>query len=335
MKNTYRPALFWFAVANAITTFLLIGLGGLVTSREAGMSVPDWPTTYGYNMFLTPIDKWLGEEAWNHGIFFEHSHRLLASVVGLLTTILAIWLWLKDGRKWLHWLGIAAFLLVIVQGILGGLRVRWTLDWLGVPHGAIGQVFLVLTAALALFTSRWWIQAPSEKQIAVRPGLRGHVLSVTLVIFAQLLIAATMRHQHAGLAIWDFPLAHGKVWPTASPEAIAVYNAHRPPGLVGNPITAFQVDLQMAHRLVAYAIFLGVMAVPFIAKKRLGRTDGLTKFAWLWLGLITAQIGLGAWTIWSNKAADVTTLHVMVGALSLLAGALWWLVAIRRTRLAQ
>ena len=150
MDNKYHPALFWLAVLNAVATFLLIGLGGLVTSREAGMSVPDWPTSYGYNMFALPIKLWTG------GAFFEHTHSLLASVVGLLTTILAVWLWLKDPRKWLTWLGIAAFLLVIAQGILGGLRVKWQLDYLGIPHGAVAQAFLVLTCAIALFTGRWW-----------------------------------------------------------------------------------------------------------------------------------------------------------------------------------
>ena len=328
MNKKYHPALFWFAVANVIATFLLIGLGGLVTSHEAGMSVPDWPTTYGYNMFVFPVDKWIG------GIFYEHSHRLLASVVGLLTTILAVWLWLKDSRKWLQWLGIAAFLLVIVQGILGGLRVRWQLDWLGVPHGAVAQTFLVLTAAIALFTSRWWEKTEMEKQIAVPRGLRSHILYVTILIFVQLLIAATMRHQHAGLAITDFPAAYGKIWPVTTPEAIAQYNATRPPGTIGNPITAFQVNLQMIHRFVAYAIFLGVIAAAFLAKRKLGKADGLTKFAWFWLALLTLQIGLGAWTIWSNKAADITTLHVMVGASALLTGALWSLIAARRTKLA-
>ena len=326
MNNKYNPALFWFAVLNAVATFLLIGLGGLVTSHEAGMSVPDWPTTYGYNMFVFPVDKWIG------GIFYEHSHRLLASLVGFLTTILAVWLWLKDSRKWLQWLGIAAFLLVIVQGILGGLRVRWQLDWLGVPHGAVAQTFLVLTAAVALFTSRWWQNSETEKQISVPRGLRSHILYVTILIFAQLLIAATMRHQHAGLAITDFPTAYGKIWPATTPEAIAHYNATRPPGTIGNPITAFQVNLQMIHRFVAYAIFLGVIAAAFLAKKKLGAADGLTKFAWFWLALLTLQIGLGAWTIWSNKAADVTTLHVMVGASALLTGALWSLIAARRAK---
>ena len=329
MNHKYQPALFWFAVLNAVTTFLLIGLGGLVTSHEAGMSVPDWPTTYGYNMFVFPLDKWVG------GVFYEHSHRLLASAVGLLTTILAVWLWLKDSRKWIHWLGITAFLLVIVQGILGGLRVRWMLDWLGVPHGAVAQAFLVLCCAIALFTSRWWLKSETEKQISVPRGLRSHVLYVTILIFVQLLIAATMRHQHAGLAINDFPLAHGQLWPATTPEAIVDYNAHRPPGTIGNPITAFQVTLQMIHRLVAYAIFLGSAAAAMLARKKLGGADALTKLAWFWLALIALQIGLGAWTIWSNKAADVTTLHVMVGASALLVGAIWWLIAARRASLAN
>jgi len=324
----FNPALFWFAVVNAVATFLLIGLGGLVTSHEAGMSVPDWPTSYGYNMFALPFKFWTG------GAFFEHTHRLLASVIGFLTTVLAIWIWLKDSRKWLQWLGNTAFLLVIVQGVLGGLRVRLNMDYLGIPHGAVAQAFLVLTAAIALFTSRWWIESANKKQVAVPRGLRSHALYVTLLIFVQLIIAATMRHQHAGLAIWDFPSAHGKVWPDTSAAAIADYNANRPPGIVGKPITAFQVNLQMVHRLVAYAIFLGVAAAAFLAKKKLGKTDGLTKFAWAWLGLLTLQIGLGAWTIWSNKAADVTTLHVMVGASALLVGALWCMIAIRRTALA-
>ena len=326
MNNKYNPALFWFAVLNAVVTFLLIGLGGLVTSHEAGMSVPDWPTTYGYNMFLFPVDKWIG------GIFYEHSHRLLASVVGFLTTILAVWLWAKDSRKWLHWLCTTAFLLVILQGILGGLRVRWQLDWLGVPHGAVAQTFLVLTCAIALFTSRWWKKSETEKQVSVSRGLRSHVLYVTILIFVQLLIAATMRHQHAGLAITDFPLAYGKIWPATTPEAIAHFNATRPPGTIGNPITAFQVELQMIHRLVAYTIFLGVAAAAMLARKKLGGRDPLTKFAFFWLILLSLQIVLGAATIWSNKAADVTTLHVMVGASALLTGAFWWLVAARRTQ---
>jgi cytochrome c oxidase assembly protein subunit 15 len=327
MNNKYNPALFWFAVLNAVATFLLIGLGGLVTSHEAGMSVPDWPTSYGYNMFALPIKFWTG------GAFFEHTHRLLASVVGFLTTILAVWLWLKDPRKWLAWLGVAAFLLVVAQGILGGLRVRLQMDNLGIFHGAVAQTFLVLVCAIALVTSRWWQNSAAQKPISVPRGLRSHVLYVTILIFIQLLIAATMRHQHAGLAISDFPLAHGKVWPDTSAEAIAHYNMERVETYNVKPITAFQVNLQMIHRLVAYLIFLGVAAAAFLSLKKLGGRDGLTKFAFAWLVLLTLQILLGALTIWTNKAADVATGHVMVGALALLVGALWWFVAARRTAL--
>jgi cytochrome c oxidase assembly protein subunit 15 len=144
-----RP-LHWFAVLTAVATFLLLGAGGLVTSHEAGMSVPDWPNSYGYNMFAFPFSKWTG------GIFYEHTHRLWASVVGLMTTILAVWICLKDSRKWIKWLGIIGFLLVVAQGVLGGLRVTMHMNSLGIFHGVIAQTFFALTCAIALFTSRFW-----------------------------------------------------------------------------------------------------------------------------------------------------------------------------------
>src|ERR1041385_7606255 len=141
-----------FAVLTALATLALIGIGGLVTSHEAGMSVPDWPTSYGYNMFFFPIGKW-----WRVGnIFYEHSHRLFASGVGLLTTILAIWLWFKEPRKWLRWLGVVAFFAVLLQGVLGGLRVILFKDQIGIFHAALAQLFFVLVCSIALFTSRSW-----------------------------------------------------------------------------------------------------------------------------------------------------------------------------------
>jgi cytochrome c oxidase assembly protein subunit 15 len=329
MNVKYQPALYWFAVLTAVMTFLLIGLGGLVTSHEAGMSVPDWPTSYGYNMFALPIKFWTG------GAFFEHTHRLLASAVGFLTTVLLVWLWRKDPRKWMHWLGVAAFLGVIAQGVLGGLRVKWQMASLGIFHGAVAQSFLVLVCSIALFTSRWWHNSEAKTQLAVPRGLRSHVLYVTILIFIQLVIGATMRHQHAGLAIPDFPLAYGKIWPDTSAQAIASYNEHRTEMNGENPITAFQVSLQMVHRIVALLIFLGVAAAAGLAVKKLGGRDGLTKFAWFWTAMLAVQVGLGIATILTNKAADIATLHVMVGALSLLTGALWWLVATRRTTLTE
>ena len=123
MRTNYNPWLYWFAVLTALATFLLLGLGGLVTSHEAGMSVPDWPTSYGYNMFAVADQQLDGRR------FFTSTRTgCWLPRVGLMTTILAVWLWLKDSRRWMHWLGVLAFLLVVAQGVLGGLRVTLHMD---------------------------------------------------------------------------------------------------------------------------------------------------------------------------------------------------------------
>src|SRR5206468_12891792 len=118
-KLTYHRWLHRFAVVLAGATFLLICAGGMVTSTDSGLSVPDWPTTYGQNMFTFPYSKWVG------GIFYEHSHRLIASSVGFLTIGLTVWLVIGDRRRWLKWLGVFALLAVIAQGVLGGLTVKY------------------------------------------------------------------------------------------------------------------------------------------------------------------------------------------------------------------
>jgi cytochrome c oxidase assembly protein subunit 15 len=157
------------------------------------------------------------------------------------------------------------------------------------------------------------------------------VLATTVLILGQLVLGATMRHQHAGLAIPDFPLAYGKVWPATSPDAVARYNAGRISLNGENDITAFQIELQMAHRLMALTISILVAACAWLALRRLGGKDPLAKLAGVWLALILLQVALGAATIWSNKAADVATAHVLVGALTLTTGALWCIVAFRRS----
>ena len=326
-SNNNRPgarALFWFAVLTAVATFLLLGAGGLVTSHEAGMSVPDWPNSYGYNMFLFPPSKWVG------GIFYEHTHRLWATVVGLMTTVLAVWLGWKDSRRWMKWLGLAAFLMVVAQGVLGGLRVVLKMDNLGAVHGVVGQSFFALMCAIALFTSGFWRKV-SEQKFNVPGSLRTLVLTATILIFCQLILGSTMRAQHAGLSINTFPSAYGKIWPDTSPDAIAHYNAQRMEVINVNDITAFQVILQMVHRIFAMAILICVVLCAIQAWRLLGRRDALTKFALFWLGLILLQIVLGAATILTNKAADVATAHVLVGALSLVTGALWCIIAFGRS----
>ncbi len=405
------PWLHRFAVFTAAAILALVGAGGLVTSHGAGMAVPDWPNTYGYNMFFFPFSQWVG------GIFYEHTHRLLASGVGLLTSILALWLygrscrplmrWLgvallllgggtavaapvhwADGLvlgitglaafgasqvwprcepspKWLRTLGLVAFFTVVLQGVLGGLRVVLFKDQIGIFHAALAQLFFVLVCSIALFTSRWWEERGSPKAEGRRPkedrnpqaegapvasGLRASefglpsdfgprpsafaslrllLLAVTLLILGQLVLGATMRHQHAGLAIPDFPLAYGKLWPATDPAAVAHYNQQRMEAAGENPLTAAQIILQMLHRGMAVLILCGVAAAAWLAHRRLGSGHSVSRLALGWLLLILVQVLLGAATIWSGKAADLATAHVLVGALSLALGAILSIVSFR------
>src|ERR1700740_1974176 len=139
-----------FAWLTAVATLFLICSGGMVTSKNAGLAVPDWPTTFGYNMFLFPVSKWVG------GIFFEHTHRLIASTVGFLTIILAVWMWRVDPRRWLRNLGWSALGAVILQGVLGGLRVTMLKDEIGIFHACLAQAFLGMLVFIALVRSSVW-----------------------------------------------------------------------------------------------------------------------------------------------------------------------------------
>jgi cytochrome c oxidase assembly protein subunit 15 len=159
----------------------------------------------------------------------------------------------------------------------------------------------------------------------VRPLLVG----ATLLIFLQLILGATMRHQHAGLAIPDFPLAYGKLWPAMDANSVALYNQHRLEVTASNPITGFQIGLQLAHRLMAAVVLAAVGSCAWLARKHFGKHHDLSWWTLGWLGLILTQVLLGAVTIWSNKAADIATAHVLVGALSLAAGAMLWLADVR------
>src|SRR4030095_14216295 len=141
-----------FAKLVAGCTVLLVLAGSLVTSTGSGLSVPDWPTSYGWNMFTFPPSKWVG------GILYEHGHRLIASTVGFLTIVLVAWLWVQDQRRWLKWLGVTALLAVIAQGVLGGLTVLFFLPpAVSTAHAGLAEIFLCLVVAVALFTSPGWI----------------------------------------------------------------------------------------------------------------------------------------------------------------------------------
>ena len=311
-----------YAALTALATLGLIGLGGLVTSHGAGMAVPDWPTTYGYNMFLFPVSQWVG------GIFYEHTHRLYASAVGLLTVILAVWLQFRAPRRSLALLGWLALALVIAQGVLGGLRVTLMKDVLGVFHASLAQAFLVLVTLIAVFTSRWWARWNAEAP-AVPAGLRRLLLAVTALIFLQLALGATMRHQHAGLAVPDFPLAYGQVWPPTDDAFLQTVNARRADTRDFQPITALQIQLHMAHRIVAVLIAGLVWAAGVRLRRTFGRGTAAFRVGTAWIAALLLQLLLGAATVWSNKAADMATAHVVVGACCLLLGAVGCLLCHR------
>src|SRR6058998_1216721 len=149
-RRNYNKWLNRFAWLTCFATVLLICSGGMVTSKGVGLAVPDWPTTFGYNMFLFPASKWVG------GILFEHTHRLIASAVGFLTIILAIWLWRSESRNWVRNLGVIALGAVVLQGVLGGLRVTMLKDEIGIFHACLAQAFLGLVVVIVLVTSKFW-----------------------------------------------------------------------------------------------------------------------------------------------------------------------------------
>jgi cytochrome c oxidase assembly protein subunit 15 len=176
------------AVVLASATLPLLFIGGLVTSKGAGLAVPDWPTTFGYNMFLYPWSKMVGD------IFYEHSHRLVASAVGLVTIALTLVLWHREPRRWLRWLGVTALLLVILQGVIGGLRVVLLENTLAIVHAAFAQLFFALTVTLAVFTSVEWYGEPKDAPI-VDGGRLARLCAITTgLIYVQAVFGAVLRH---------------------------------------------------------------------------------------------------------------------------------------------
>jgi cytochrome c oxidase assembly protein subunit 15 len=363
-----NPWLSRFAKLLVGATFCLIFLGGMVTSTNAGLSVPDWPTSYGYNMFTFPIDRWVG------GILFEHTHRLWASGVGLMTTVLVAWIWRnrwavpaalavcaavtgavamtlphvpglggpeqshtrgliimhfniwsfalafvvmlltteKDrwryGQPWLQWLGFGAFLLVCVQGTLGGLRVTEVSTVLAMIHACTAQAFLCLTVVMAAALSPRWEAAPRGSTQGL-PAVKRMAWTMVAVIYCQLMIGAVMRHLHAGLSIPDFPLAFGRWIPPMLNERVAIHFAHR----VG--------------ALVVVLTMIALLAVVFTVGRRYA---SLVRVGFGLLLAVAVQIGLGASVIWFAREPVITSLHVVNGA-AVLATAL--LMAIRATKM--
>jgi cytochrome c oxidase assembly protein subunit 15 len=291
-----------YAKLVATCTLLLIAAGGMVTSTGSGLSVPDWPNTYGWFMFTFPMSKWVG------GIRYEHTHRLIASTVGFLTIILAIWTWRVDPRPWVRRLGMAALGVVVLQGLLGGLTVLFLLPpAISIGHAGLAQLFFCITITLALVTSPSWTAGASSLN---DPILRRITLATTTFVYCQILIGATMRHIGAGLAIPTFPLAFGHVLPPDWTSAIAVHFAHR----VGAVLVVAAVTLTTAH----------------IWHWHRPQRD-LVRPATLLFLLVCSQATLGALVVMSALQPIINTAHVVNGALVLATSLVLTLRVSRRT----
>lgn len=302
----HKPALAAFAAASAAWVFVLVSLGAFTTTIGAGMAFPDWPLSNGS---LNP-SGWLTDLS----MFAEHSHRLSAIIMGILTASLALWLWRTESRRWLRRLSYFAVGLVIAQGVVGGLRVL--LDHVRIRpidtslgqliamlHACLAQALACTLIALAVSCSRRWIATP------VPVGRRLRLVGVVCcaLLFAQLGIGAVVRHSFAGLAIPSFP------WST-------------PRGGLLPSDWNFRVGIQFAHRVMAAAVAAAVAAFALAVWRDRGASGAMRTGAAGLVGLTAFQVFLGASIIWTYRAVAVTTGHVLVGALTL-ATAFWltWL----------
>jgi len=292
------PANLWlsrFAKFVVLFTLALIFVGSMVTTLGAGMSVPDWPTTFGYNMFAFPISRWTGP------FFWEHVHRVVASLLGMLTVILTVWVWFADQRRWLRVLVITALLAVIIQGLMGGFRVTEDNRFLAIVHGCLAQAFLCQMVWIALALSPKWHPLAEN---GVSPGrLRSWkrwAWGLTAVIFIQLILGATMRHLDAGLAIPTFPLM--------------------PDGSLLPSVHTREIHLNFTHRVWAIVVTAVVIILAWkIFRPGGGRADRRIANPALWLlVLVGLQIYFGISVILLARAPIPTSLHVINGALILM-----------------
>lgn len=279
-----------FAVVLAGLVVLLIAAGALVKSKEAGLSVPDWPLSYGS---LNPPRWWTLEN-----VRAEHGHRLIAGAVALLTVLLAIQFRRRETRAWVRRIAYLAVAAVFAQALLGGITVLMFLPAaVSVSHAALAQLFLGLVVTLAIVTSKVWLRADFTLQrMPARRRVARLATALTGTVYLQILLGAVMRHTGAGLAIPDFPLVFGGVVPPVFSEGVTIHYAHR-------------LGALLALALVA-ALFGQVL-------RRFRDERGLVLPAVTLALLVAVQIGLGGAVVLSARAVVPNTVHVAVGALIL------------------
>jgi cytochrome c oxidase assembly protein subunit 15 len=295
--STHKPALAVFAAVGSIWVFLLVTLGAFTTTIGAGMAFPDWPLSHGS----------INPTGWLHDIsmFAEHSHRLTGMTMGLITIGLAFWLWRREERAWLRHLGGYALAVVILQGVIGGQRVTLNAievpgfqmslgEMLRIPHGILAQIYVCILIAIAVASSKAWI----EHAVPVSRTLRRAGVLCCALLFVQLTVAATMRHNAAGLAIPTFPYS--------TPDH------HWLPAQWN-----FPVAIHFAHRAMALVLAVALTWFAVLVHRDKGATPAMRAAAITLVALLALQITLGAQIIWTFRQPEMTTAHVLVGALTL------------------
>jgi len=289
----------------SISTLFLIFAGGMVTSTGSGLSVPDWPLSYG--TFFPPM---IG------GVFYEHGHRMIATFVGLLTLIQTIALAVVEQRKWVKVLGFCSLLAVVLQGVLGGLTVLFYLPVaISSSHAILAQTFLGLTIIIAYSQSMERRQREYEKFEAKGDFLKMILIFIGL-IYVQLFLGAFMRHTESGLAIYDFPTMGGEWLPAFDQAMLANINAWRFEHDLPN-VTMHQVVAHFLHRVGALLVLTGLWIVLSKGFKYYRQYAPIKKILNLLMFVITIQIILGIVTVLSGKSPILTSIHVATGAFTL------------------
>lgn len=289
------------ALVTAVSTLGLIVAGAFVTSTGSGLAVPDWPLSFG---------QFMPEMAG--GVFYEHGHRMVATFVGFLTTVLTLWLLAREPRRWVRRLGLVAMAAILLQGLLGGLTVLLKLPpAVSIGHAGMAQIFFCLVVSLALFTSPW---GRRENRVVCRTPAARFLRSGTVVlcglVYLQILLGALVRHQGAGLSIRDFPLSMGRIIP---------------------PLDSYYVTIHFAHRVGALLVLLMAAAVVSTVLASRARSLPLVgSTATVLGGVVALQILLGGLVIWTEKALSSTVIHVATGAL-VMACSLLLALAVRAT----
>jgi len=291
-----------FSKLTCFSTLFLIFVGGMVTSTQSGLAVPDWPLSYG-----TLFPPMVG------GVFYEHGHRMVAATVGFFMLILSVWIAIVEQRKWLKVLGFAALSTVIIQGILGGITVLYFLPTpVSVLHGIIAQSFFILTIIITYSLSAERVTRSSRDESTETRFLKVTLLVIFLV-FLQLVVGAIMRHTQSGLAIPDFPKMGGAWIPRFDESMLTYINQWRFENNF-DAILMGQVLIHFCHRVGAIIVSGGTLYLVYIGFLKYHHRPVILKTILFLLILLVLQVNLGIATVVSMKQSVLTSLHVVTGA---------------------